>query len=247
MLRTLIFAALAASLPCAAQPVQVLASNGIRAVLEAVQPQAEKAIGRPIAYHFDTSSALVQKIAAGEAFDAVAMTLEGVDDLVKQGKIAASSRAEVARAGIGVGIKTGAPKPDIHDTAAFKQTLLHAKSITYAQDGASRPRLEKAFETLGIASQVKPKIMLVQGSTRADAAVAEGKADIVLTLESEILPASGVVLIGPLPKEVQSYVVFSVGVGSKAASAGPAGAFVKFLKSPSIAPTLKAKGMEPAK
>jgi len=247
MLRSLLFVTLGAAIPAAAQSVHVLASNGIRAVLEAVQPQAEKAIGRPIAYEFDTSSALVAKVAGGAAFDAVAMTSEGVDDLVKQGKLTAASRAEIARAGIGVGVKSGAPKPNIATTAAFKQTLLNAKSITYAQDGASRPRLEKAFETMGIAAQVKPKIMLVQGSTRADAAVAEGKADIVLTLESEILPASGVVLIGPLPKEVQSYVVFSAGVSAKAASAGPASVLIKFLKSPSNAATFKAKGMEVAK
>jgi molybdate transport system substrate-binding protein len=244
--RTLLLAALA-SIPCAAQaPVRMIASNGVRAVLEAVRPQAEKAIGRPVSFEFDTSSALVKSIASGAACDVAVMTSESLDDLVKQGKVSSASVAVIGRAGIGVGIKAGAPKPDLHNTAAFKQTLLKAKGITYAQDGASRPRLEKMFETLGISEQVKPKLVLVQGSTRADAAVADGTAEIVLTLSSEILPAPGVMLVGPMPQEVQSYIFFSAGVCSKAASAGPAAALVKFLASPSVAATLKAKGMEAA-
>jgi molybdate transport system substrate-binding protein len=224
--------------------VHVLASNGIKAVMDELRPQAERAIGHPLAIEINSSSVLKQQFDGGEAFDVAIVTSEVLDELTKAGKIVSGSSAGIARSGIGVGIRAGAPKPDIRTTAALKQTLLKAKSITYAQDGASRLYLEKMFDRLGIGSDLKPKIMLEQGSARATAKVADGKAELVMTLISEILPAAGVELLGPLPADVQSYVNMSAGVGAKAHNADAAKALVKFLAGPSVAPILKAKGME---
>ena len=224
--------------------VHVLASNGIRAVVEEFKPQAERAIGHPLAIEFNSSTVLKQKIEAGEAFDVVILTSDLLDELTKAGRIASGSSAGIARGGIGVGIRTGAPKPDIHTAEALKQTLLKAKSITFAQDGASRAYILKMFEHFGIADAVKSKIILEQGSTRAAARVADGSAELILTLVSEIIPAPGVQLVGPLPAEVQNYVSMSAGVGAKATNSEAAKALIKFLSGPSVAPTLKAKGME---
>jgi molybdate transport system substrate-binding protein len=224
--------------------VHVLASNGIKAVMDELRPQAERAIGHPLAIEVDSSSVLKQKIDGGEAFDVAIVTSEVLDELSKAGKIVSGSSAGIARSGIGVGIRAGGPKPDIRTAAALKQTLLKAKSITFAQDGASRIYLEKMFDRLGIGSDLKPKIIREQGSARATARVADGSAELVLTLVSEILPAPGVELLGPLPAEVQNYVSMSAGVGAKARNADAAKALVKFLAGPSVAPILKAKGME---
>ena len=245
MRTSIIIAAIAATTAVAqAADVRVLASNGIRAVVEDVRPQAERAIGRPLAIEFDSSSALRQKIEAGEAFDVAILTSDVLDELTKEGKIAGGSSAGIARSGIGVGIRAGAPKPDIRTAAALKQTLLKAKSITFAQDGASRAYIVKMLDNFGISENVKSKIIPEQGSTRAAARVADGSAEIILTLVSEILPAPGVELVGPLPAEAQNYVSMSAGVGAKAANPDAAKALIKFLTGPGIAPTLKAKGME---
>ncbi len=248
MRTSIIIAAMAATTAVAqTADIRVLASNGIKAVLEEVRPQAERAIGRTLAIEFNSSSALKQKMEAGEAFDAAMVTSELLDELTKEGKIASGSSASIARSGIGVGIRTGAPKPDIRTAAALKQTLLKAKSITFAQDGASRTYIVKMLDHFGIAEDVKSKIILEQGSTRAAARVADGSAELILTLVSEILPAPGVELLGPLPEEVQNYVSMSAGVGAKARNADAAKALIKFLAGPSIAPALKAKGMERAR
>ena len=105
---------------------------------------------------------------------------------------------------------------EIGTAASIKQALLDARSVTYAQDGASRPHIERMFEQLGIAAEMKAKTLLEQGSVRAAEKVVAGEAEILLTLVSEILPVEGLELLGPLPDEFQSYISFAAAVGTHA-------------------------------
>ncbi len=245
-LKTIAVALAVASLPLAAQ-VRVLASNGMRAVMEELKPRAERAAGKPLLIEYGTSTSLKARIDAGEVFDIAMMTSDLIDQLVKSGKLSAAGRADIARAGIGVGIRKGAAKPDLRTGEAYKRMLVNAKSVTYAGDGASRAFLERGFERMGIGDAMKAKTKLEQGSTQAAALVANGGAELLLTLVSEILPAPGVELVGPIPAEYQSYVSFAAGVGAKSGDAAAAGAIVKLLSGPAVAPVLKSKGMEPVK
>src|SRR5579884_988753 len=195
----------------------VLASNGIRAVLEDLKSRAPKA-GVPLAIEYNSTTGLKPKLEA-PGYDVAIVTTSAMDQLVKEGHIAAGTRVDLARSGIGIGIRAGAPKPDITTAGALKQALLKAKGVSYAQDGASRAAIEKMFAAMGIADQMKQKIILEQGSVRSGARVAAGDADFVLTLISEILPLPGVELAGALPSEYQSYVNFSAGVAAHAAHA----------------------------
>ena len=129
----------------------------------------------------------------------------------------------------------------------IKRTLASAKSITFAQDGASRPYIEKMLDQLGIADSVKPKTMLRQGSDASMALVAAGQAEMVITLVSEIMQAQGIELVGPLPDEFQNYVRFSAAANTHTKNADAANALIKFLTNPEVAPTFKAKGIQPAK
>ena len=228
-----------------AQAIRVLASNGMREVINDLKPAAEKTLGKPLQLEFGSTTMLKPKLESGEGYDVAIVTAEAMDDLVKSGKIAHTSVVRLARCGIGVGIRAGAPKPDIKTGEALKQALLHVKAISYAQDGASRTAVEKMFTRMGIAEQMKAKTVLEQGSVRAAGKVVSGDADFVLTLVSEILPIKGVELLGPLPSEYQGYVSFSAGVAAKAANPGPAASFVKSLVVPANAAAYKAKGMEP--
>jgi molybdate transport system substrate-binding protein len=225
-------------------PVTVLASNGVRAVIEELRPQCERTIGHPLAIQYGSTTDLAKRIDAGESFDLTVLTTEAIDRLIKSGKLSGSSRAAIARCGVGVGIRAGAPKPNIATPEAMKAALLQAKAIAYAEDGASRVFVEKMEQTLGIAGQMKAKTMLTHGSGAADATVAEGKADIVLTLGSEILGVHGVELVGPLPAAVQGYINFAAAADAKGQNAEAAKAVIQFLKSPAAAPIYQAKGME---
>jgi molybdate transport system substrate-binding protein len=232
--------------PAAAQnaPVHVLASNGVKAVIDELKPRAEKAIGRPLAIEFGTSSSIKTRIEGGEAFDVAILTSDVIDDLAKAGKIAAGTRTEIARCGIGIGVRAGAAKPDIKTVDALKKTLLASKSITYAQEGASRTYILQMEDKLGIADAMKTKTILEKNSVGSNARVAEGSAEMIMTLVSEILPAPGVQLVGPLPADVQHYVNFATGISPNTKNMDAGKALAKFFSSPAVAPTLKAKGME---
>ena len=244
-----VLALAAAQTRAAAQgaPIRLLVSNGVRPALQALSGPAEGAIAHPLAAQFNTTTSLKQKIEAGEEFDVAILTAETIDALIKEGKLAASSRADIGSVGIGAGVRAGAKKPDIRTVDAIKRTLAGAKSITFAQDGASRPYIEKMFDELGIADSVKPKTMLRQGSDASMALVAAGQAEMVITLVSEIMQAQGIELVGPLPDKFQNYVRFSAAASTHTKNADAANALIKFLTNLEVAPTFKAKGIQPAK
>jgi molybdate transport system substrate-binding protein len=225
--------------------VRVLVSNGMKAAMEELQPQCERAIGHPLALQFNSTASLKKKIEAGERFDVAIITSEAIGDLIKQGKLAGGSRADLGRSELGIGIRAGAAKPDIHTPEALKRTLRDAKSITYPQDGASRAYIEKMFERMGIAADVMPKIILAQGSGPATESVAAGKAAFVITLFSEIVPIHGVEILGPLPGEFRYDIRFAAAASATTENGKAAKALMTFLAGPEAAPTFKAKGLEP--
>jgi len=225
--------------------LRVLVSNGMKGTMEELQPQCEKAAGRPLAIQFGSTASLKKRIETGESFDVTIITTEAIGDLIKQGKLAGASRRDVGRSELGIGIRAGAPKPDICTPEALKKTLQETKSITYPQDGASRGSIEKMFERMGIAADVKPRIILAPGSGPATESVAAGRAAMVITLFSEIVPTHGVEILGPLPGEYQSDIRFGAATSATSGNAEAAKALIAFLSGPKAAPVLKAKGIEP--
>jgi molybdate transport system substrate-binding protein len=222
--------------------VRVLISNGFRAVFDDLVPACERSIGHSVTAQSGTSTSLIEKVNAGEPFDVAIMTTEAMETLGKSGKVAA--RTPLGRSGIGIGTRAGAKKPDIANAEALKKTFLAAKAITYAGDGASRPHIDRMMGTLGIGDVMAKKTLLEQGSVRAATRVATGDAELLITLVSEILPAPGVELVGPLPTQFQNYVSFAGAAAAKSDNAAAGKALISCLSGPNVAATLKAKGME---
>src|SRR5262249_8644417 len=149
--------------------LRLLVSNGMKGAIEELQPQLGKAGERPLAIQFGSTASLKKRIETGEMFDVTIITAEAIGDLIKQGRLSGASRMDVGRSRLGIGIRAGAPKPDIRTPEALRNTLKDAQSITYPQDGASRGFIERMFERMGIAADVKPKILLAPGSGAATA------------------------------------------------------------------------------
>ena len=228
--------------------IKVLTAGAFKQVLLALVPNFERTSGHKVTVENDTVGALTRRIAGGEAFDLAVLTPKAVDDLAKEGKFAAGSRANLARVGVGVVVKDGTPKPDISSVAAFKQALLAAKSVAYidpAAGGSSGIYVAGLLDKLGVAADVKPKAKLIPGGAVAEH-VAKGEAELGIHQISEILPVKGVTLVGPLPAEIQNYTVYAAGIGAHAKEADAAKALLKTLTSPAAAEVLKSKGMEPA-
>jgi molybdate transport system substrate-binding protein len=219
---------------------------GVRAILEELAPRFERATEHKLQITYGTAAPLKRQIDAGETFDVVVLVPGMLDDLVKQGKVAVGTVTNVAKSGIGVAIRAGAPKPDVSSTEALKKSLLAAKSIAYSKEGQSGTAMVRIVERLGIAEEMKPKTILETRSGGVALNVVEGKAELAFNLISEILPIAGAELAGPLPAELQTYVVFTAGIGAGTKEATAAKAFIEFIQAPDAAPVLKAKGMEPA-
>ena len=147
---------------------------------------------------------------------------------------------------MGVGVRDGAPKPDISTTEAFKQALVATRSITYvdpAQGATSGIYFASLLEKFGIADALKPKTTLVPGGYPAEL-VAKGEVEMVVHQISEIVPVKGVTLVGPLPKDIQKVTVYSAGLTTKATTADVARAFVAFLTSPAMKAKFAAAGLD---
>jgi len=234
------------SVPAAAPEaaaVRVLSSNGVKGVVDDVRADIERAIGHPLAIEFSTSVALKAKIEQGEPFDVAILTPAMVDDLVTQGKMAAGSPVHVARSGVGVGAREGAPRADVSTPDALTRALLNANKVAFTAEGQSRATIDRTFERLGIAEAMRPKVMLL-GPAGGPAAVAKGEADLTLTLVSEILPIPGVQLLGPLPAELQNYVSFAAGRSANAREREGADALLRHLSGPELRSALERHGME---
>ncbi len=241
-LLTLLFSLTA---PAQDTEIHIICSNGFRAGMEKLLHKAEHDSGRTAKVQFGASANLKKSIESGEPFDLAVLTPQVIDDLIKEGKIAAGTKVDLASSGVGLAVRAGTPKPDIATAQAMKQTLLAAKSVGYVGVGAGTPAILDMLDHLGIRDAVQSKAVLQQGAEQSMKNLADGKLDVDFALISEILPAPGVQLVGPLPSEFQRRIVLSAGIASAAKSREAASKFIKSLTSVSAATTIKSVGMEP--
>jgi len=213
-------------------------------VLQEVAPQFEQASGHKLAITCGSTGNLTASIDKGTPFDVTIMGADALENLIKRA-VLAGPRLDIARSGIGVAYRRGAPKPDISTAAALKTTLLAAKSISFNPQGLSGTHMLAVIEKMGISAELRAKLKLPPVSAAED--VAKGVAEIGMTQVSEILPhaAEGAELAGPLPSEVQLFTVFSIAAGVKAQQGDAAKALIAYLRAPGLAPVLRAKGLEP--
>ncbi len=229
--------------------IKVLSANGMREVMHDLGPKFERAAGHKLTVAFATVGVIVKRIQDGEAADVIIAPSQGIERLVKDGKASAETITVLARSGIGLVVRKGAPKPDISTPEALKQTLLAAKSITYldpAAGGTTGVHFAKVLDRLGIAEAMKSKIVFHPNSRAAGALVANGEAEIGVNLIQELLPLPGIELVGPLPDDLQLTLVFAATITRDAKEVNASKALIDFLRTPDAAAVIKAKGMEPA-
>ncbi len=229
-----------------ATEITVLSGNGARGAVRALTAEFERTSGHKVALHFEVNAALKRKIDAGEYFDAVVLNPPVIDALDASGKIAPGTRADIGRAGLGVGVRSGAPPPDISSVAAFRDALLASRAVAYPGEGASGLYFVTLVERLGIADQMKTKLKPMPAEDTVEV-VARGEADMVVVVASRIADVPGVELVGPIPPELQTRIGFATAVGTAARHPGAARSFVEFVSAPARGPLLKRLGVEPAR
>ena len=192
----------------------------------------------------DLPAEFARRAKAGEPVDLVISSSAIVDQWIRDGRIVAETRTEIARSGIGVEVRAGAPKPDISSVEALKRALLEAKSIAYLRVGSGL-HIASLVEQLGIADAIKGKVTRPETDIVSEM-VARGEVELGLVVITQILTTPGVTLVGPLPPDVQSYVTFTGGVSSNARAPDAARQLITFLTGPTATPVVRAQGMEPS-
>jgi molybdate transport system substrate-binding protein len=238
--------ALAAAAAGAAE-ITVFCPGAVRGVVAELAQGFQRDSGHTVKFVFGTAGALQKRAAAGEAGDVVIVTASALDELIKLGKVAAGSRRDVGKVGVGVAVRAGAPMPDISTPDQFKEAMLAAKSVMYADPalgGQSGIHTARVFERLGIAEAMKAKTQLRPGAPQGLSEVAKGDIEIGIGQVSEIVAAKGVTLVGPLPEPLQNTLLFSGGLLTSSTASAAAQAFVEHIVSPAARQRFQGAGFE---
>ena len=215
--------------------ISVLSTLAMKGVLEATAPQG--------GIRFDSTQTLLKAIAAGESADVVILTAEAIDELARQGKLAAETKIDLGSSGVGLAVGAGAPKPDIHSVEALKSALLAAQSVAHSRVGASGIYFAEVLQRLGIAQRLRKIVIVEKGPVGA--IVASGGAEIGVQQLCELAPVAGIDIVGPLPPEIQKLTFFSAAVMKASSRPGEAKAFLDFLRSAPLREAMRKNLFQP--
>ena len=225
--------------------MKLLCTNGVKAVTVGLIPEIQRTIGLSVDVVYGSTNLLLEKIDGGEVGDLAILSAEAIDGLAERGVLVKGSRTDLAKSSIGVAIRRGMVAPDIGTVDALKKTLLAAKAVAYSRTGISGLYMPTLFNKLGIAAEIAAKAVVPASGTVGDA-VARGEAELGLQQTSELLPVTGIKVIGPLPEPVQLVTVFSAGMFASAAEPRAARMLVQQLTANATRAIYTAKGLEPA-
>ena len=223
--------------------IDVLCTLGMRSVLVDVADAFTREKGVEFSASYQSTVALMERIAHGESADIAIVTDIAIETLIAQGRVLRESRRDLASSGVGLAVRAGAPPPDISTPDALKHALLSARSITYTVSGASGIHFAQVIEALSIADTVRAKAIVRDGL--AGELAARGEVELAVQQISELMQVKGIDIVGPLPAELQKSTVFSAGIFTSAKDPSGAGALIAWLSTPATAAIIRSKGMQP--
>ena len=209
--------------------ISVLSTLALKGALESAAPGLRA--------EFHATQALLKSIADGAVADVVILTKEGIDHLMKDGHLDPATRIELGRSGVGLAVKAGAARPKIGTWDELKQTLLSAESVGHSKQGASGLYFAGLLDKHGLAHQLKKRVIVEKGPVAAG--IAKGDIQLGAQLLCELAPVAGIDIIGPLPKEVQTYYSFSAAVMKSSKNPKAAKAFLDFMRTEPVRAAMK--------
>jgi molybdate transport system substrate-binding protein len=228
------------------QAIKVLSAGAVEGPLTALTPEFERTSGHQVQIDFSTVGALRERFLGGEKTDVIALSTVALEALEKEGRFVAGSRVEFGRASCGVAVRDGMLTPNISTPELFKRALLNAGSVAAtdpAQGGSSGIYLVKLFERMGIADEMKGKMVLGKAGRDVGFAVLTGRAEIGITFTSEFVPIEGLRVVGSFPKEYEYVNGYGAAIAQRAA-VEPASALLAYLTTPASKAQFKACGLE---
>jgi len=226
-----------------AAEIQVLAGGAMTGPLKELGAKFETETGNKLVFRFGTTPELIKLVTTGGPFDLAIVPREVFNDASAKALVVAGPSTDIARVGLGVAVRAGAPRPDISTPEKLKETLLKAQSIATIPASAAGAQVLRLFERLGISEAMKAKTKAQPAPAQIVQAVAKGEAELGVFLLN-VLTAPGLDVVGPVPAELQQEVVFTAAVAAGTKEAAASKAFITFLATPAAATVIKAKGMK---
>lgn len=217
-----------------AMEIEVMSTGAVKAPFNEASQQWAARTGHKVKASFDPAGPLRQKLAAGVRGDILIMPVENFAAYEKEGLVVPGTRRDLGAVSMGAAVKEGAPLPDISTVDALRKTLRDAKTVTYMDpdkgssgkhfDGVVLPRL-------GMRDEVRAKARLGEGGSTA-VKVASGEAEIAFQNVTELMDVKGAKVVGLIPAELQSPIVYSGAVMKEAKNPGQAQELLDHLASP---------------
>jgi molybdate transport system substrate-binding protein len=227
-----------------ASEIKVIGSAAVKEVVLELIPAFEKSSGHKVTTIWSGTEGVANRVSGGEVVDIVIIAAQNIDKLILEGKLVSGSRADFAKSGVGIAVRTGLPKPDISSGEAVKRAVLAANSVAYSS-GPSGFYVADLFKKMGIADQIKGKVRQPPSGVQVGELVARGEADLGFQQISELLHVKGIDYLGPLPADIQYITVYSAALHAAATAPDAAKALIKFLTGPEAGPIVRKSGMEP--
>ena len=225
--------------------VKVLSGNGPRAAVRALCAEFARATGNAVDVAVDVNPEVVRRGKAGEAFDVAIGNPSTIEQLIAAGRVVAGSLADIGSAGLAVGVRAGAAKPDLASIETFKRALITADAVAFPAHGASGLYFVELVGRLGITSEMQGKLKPMPAEDCVEV-VARGEADLVVVVATRMVGVPGIDVVGPIPEALQAKIGFAAGLNAASGQPDTAKALIAFLTAPSAAAMLRANGVTPA-
>jgi len=223
--------------------VRVLSTLALMGAVRSLAGRYQAAAGARIDADFAPTLGLLDRLRGGETADVIILTKQALDDLASRGIVVADSCVDLARSYVGIAVKAGADHPDIATEPALRAALLGAR-VAYSRIGASGIFFAALIERMGIAAEVSARARIIPSGLTAELLVT-GEADLAVQQLSELKLVTGIEVVGPIPRHLQTPAVFSAGRLAASERAVQSGALLQYLASPEVAPVLRDSGLEP--
>ena len=236
------------SMAAQAAPLKVMVSGAMAHAIQQIAEDFAREHGDTLDFAVGTTGTITDRIHKGEKPDLVEMTSAGLTELDKEKLTVPGTRIELARAVLGIAVKSDAAAPDISTKDSLARTLNSARSIAFIDPkvgGQAAAGIVHVLERLGIAEAAAKKSVYGPTGAAAVEKVASGQADLAIAFASEVLPIKGVKLVGLIESDLQDPATFAGAVGAYGSNPKDAAALLQAIISPEGAKIVRAAGLEP--
>ncbi len=225
--------------------IRIISSMATRQLLSELVAQFQKNSAQQVTVESVGGVDAARRVQAGESLDVVILGANAIEQLIDAGKIVPGSRVDLARSGVCIAVRAGAPRPDVGSEQALRQAVLNARSLSYST-GPSGAHLARLFERWGIAGAIESRIVEAPPGVPVGSLVANGEVELGFQQSSELIHLSGIDVLGPLPPAIQTITTFSAGLSANSTQAEAVRRLLDFMVSPAALEAKLRNGMEPA-